>query len=270
MQSLVKKLKLKRVVAMLLLVCTVMSTFLTSFSNIGVVHAGDSTSRRSTSINLAAGTKLTSIDDLSTIDEKSLRTIALYLSNFYIPFVSVLDGDWDEDDSTDSGNKQYETEMLNALTKNCGFDKETAQYLVNYTLAQSLNSCVSMMMKKSDLENMFKLAKAVNYNSAKNISAGVFGAGAMDSGMLGDNSYIGNSSETASANYSGICYTNVDAYINKAGIVKGSDGTEYVQVSYPLFLQALDFCYLLSSRDTYNNTDGGLSTYNAYTDPAYT
>ena len=270
MQSLVKKLKLKRVVAMLLLVCTVMSTFLTSFSNIGVVHAGDSTSRRSTSINLAAGTKLTSIDDLSTIDEKSLRTIALYLSNFYIPFVSVLDGDWDEDDSTDSGNKQYETEMLNALTKNCGFDKETAQYLVNYTLAQSLNSCVSMMMKKSDLENMFKLAKAVNYNSAKNISAGVFGAGAMDSSMLGDNSYIGNSSETASANYSGICYTNVDAYINKAGIVKDSDGTEYVQVSYPLFLQALDFCYFLSSRDTYNNTDGGLSTYNAYTDPADT
>lgn len=267
MQSLVKKLKLKRVVAMLLLVCTVMSTFLTSFSNTGVVYA-DSTSRRSTSINLAAGTKLTSIDDLSTIDEKSLRTIALYLSNFYIPFVSVLDGEWDEDDSTDSGNKQYETEMLNALTKNCGFDKETAQYLVNYTMAQSLNSCVSMMMKKSDLENMFNLADAIDYNSESNVSAGVFGMAALDNGNKGkDTSYIKNSSVEASQTHSGISYESAAKYIEVAGTVKDSSGTEYVQVSYPLFLQALDFCYLLSSRDTFNNDDG-TDVYEAYSDPS--
>lgn len=267
MQSLVKKLKLKRVVAMLLLVCTVMSTFLTSFNNTGVVYA-DSTSRRSTSINLAAGTKLTSIDDLSTIDEKSLRTIALYLSNFYIPFVSVLDGEWDEDDSTDSGNKQYETEMLNALTKNCGFDKETAQYLVNYAMAQSLNSCVSMMMKKSDLENMFNLADAIDYNSESNVSAGVFGMAALDNGNKGkDTSYIKNSSVKASQTHSGISYESAAKYIEVAGTVKDSSGTEYVQVSYPLFLQALDFCYLLSSRDTFNNGDG-TDVYEAYSDPS--
>ena len=282
MQSLVKKLKLKRVVAMLLLVCTVMSTFLTSFNNTGVVYA-DSTSRRSTSINLAAGTKLTSIDDLSTIDEKSLRTIALYLSNFYIPFVSVLDGEWDEDDSTDSGNKQYETEMLNALTKNCGFDKETAQYLVNYTMAQSLNSCVSMMMKKSDLENMFNLADAIDYNDELNLSAGVFGMAGLDNGNKGkDKSYIKNSSTDVTQSYSGVRYTDAASYIDIAGIVKDSDGTEYVQVSYPLFLQALDFCYVLSSRDTINHDDrsgfekflgidstkDGTTIYNSYSDPS--
>ena len=285
MQSLVKKLKLKRVVAMLLLVCTVMSTFLTSFNNTGVVYAGDSTSRRSTSINLAAGTKLTSIDDLSTIDEKSLRTIALYLSNFYIPFVSVLDGEWDEDDSTDSGNKQYETEMLNALTKNCGFDKETAQYLVNYTMAQSLNSCVALTMKKSDLVNMFDLAKAINYNNDDNLTAGVFGMAALDDGNKGkDNSYIKNSSEDVPQKHSGLGYESADAFINKSTVTKDADGVEYVQVSYPLFLQALDFCYLLQSRDTFNHDDrswwdkfwgtgnhkDGTDIYNAYTDPSDT
>lgn len=252
MQSLVKKLKLKRVVAMLLLVCTVMSTFLTSFNNTGVVYA-DSTSRRSTSINLAAGTKLTSIDDLSTIDEKSLRTIALYLSNFYIPFVSVLDGEWDEDDSTDSGNKQYETEMLNALTKNCGFDKETAQYLVNYTMAQSLNSCSKLMVKKSDFENFCGLVKEVRdkkkTGSNGNTTAGFWGMYAFsdDASVLYD--CVGGKK----VEHSGVVYTSSSDYINKVGTQKGSDGTDYIQISYAIFLQMIGFVYDISSGDTYND-----------------
>lgn len=252
MQSLVKKLKLKRVVAMLLLVCTVMSTFLTSFSNIGVVHAGDSTSRRSTSINLAAGTKLTSIDDLSTIDEKSLRTIALYLSNFYIPFVSVLDGDWDEDDSTDSGNKQYETEMLNALTKNCGFDKETAQYLVNYTLAQSLNSCVPLLAKKTQLMSFYEYADWVistKKSGSVDTSAGFWGAALFtDASNLPGDALTGSKIE-----HSGIVYKSISDYIDYAKTVKDSDGTEYVQMSYALLLQTLDLCYVVASYDSWNS-----------------
>ena len=256
MQSLVKKLKLKRVVAMLLLVCTVMSTFLTSFSNIGVVHAGDSTSRRSTSINLAAGTKLTSIDDLSTIDEKSLRTIALYLSNFYIPFVSVLDGDWDEDDSTDSGNKQYETEMLNALTKNCGFDKETAQYLVNYTLAQSLNSCSKLLIKKDDLIKFDKLVTYVRgtkdtwLSQEGNMGIGFFGMVRFKD----DASKLYKSIGGKTAKHSGIIYSSMDDYIKSAGIQKDGNGVEYVQLSYAMLLQLLDFSYEVASNDTYNSS----------------
>ena len=271
MQSLVKKLKLKRVVAMLLLVCTVMSTFLTSFNNIGVVKA-DSSSRRTTSINLAAGTKLTSIDDLSTIDEKSLRTIALYLSNFYIPFVSVLDGDWDEDDSTDSGNKQYETEMLNALTKNCGFDKETAQYLVNYTLAQSLNSCTKLMVKSEEVKNLAKVVDAYIATQEDkvdlSVSAGFFGAANLADGFLG----LGKNSSSWCWNYeykgqhSGIVYQTVPTnpeidsartltnYISNANEVQDSSGTSYVQVSYPLFLQFMDMCYNFASKDTYGDS----------------
>jgi hypothetical protein len=256
MQSLVKKLKLKRVVAMLLLVCTVMSTFLTSFNNTGVVYA-DSTSRRSTSINLAAGTKLTSIDDLSTIDEKSLRTIALYLSNFYIPFVSVLDGEWDEDDSTDSGNKQYETEMLNALTKNCGFDKETAQYLVNYTMAQSLNSCSDLLIKVDDLKSLFKIVsfydatwegKVKDWTGVE-MSPGFMGWGFADSG---ETSYLGaNGINPAEHKHSGIGYGSADDYINAVGTV--SDGTtDYVRISYALFLQLLDVTYAVASIDTFS------------------
>lgn len=270
MQSLVKKLKLKRVVAMLLLVCTVMSTFLTSFNNTGVVYA-DSTSRRSTSINLAAGTKLTSIDDLSTIDEKSLRTIALYLSNFYIPFVSVLDGEWDEDDSTDSGNKQYETEMLNALTKNCGFDKETAQYLVNYTMAQSLNSCTKLMVKSEEIENLAKVVDAYIYaldgKVDVSVSAGFFGAANLADGFLG----VGANSSSWCWNYdykgqhSAVVYQTVPAkpaldsartltnYISNANEIQDSSGTSYVQISYPLFLQLMDMCYNFASKDTYGD-----------------
>lgn len=255
MQSLVKKLKLKRVVAMLLLVCTVMSTFLTSFNNTGVVYA-DSTSRRSTSINLAAGTKLTSIDDLSTIDEKSLRTIALYLSNFYIPFVSVLDGEWDEDDSTDSGNKQYETEMLNALTKNCGFDKETAQYLVNYTMAQSLNSCSKLLIKKDDLINFDKLVDYVRgtedtaLSSKGNMSTGFFGMVRFTS----DASKLYKSIGGETVEHSGLKYSSMDDYIESAGTQKDGNGTEYVQLSYAMLLQLLDFSYIVASNDTFNDS----------------
>lgn len=245
---------------MLLLVCTVMSTFLTSFSNIGVVHAGDSTSRRSTSINLAAGTKLTSIDDLSTIDEKSLRTIALYLSNFYIPFVSVLDGDWDEDDSTDSGNKQYETEMLNALTKNCGFDKETAQYLVNYTLAQSLNSCSDLLIRTDDLKALFKFVKFYQDSWAGTFEIGWKGVD-LTPGFFGwayannkvDSKLATNSVDKKNKKHSGIGYTSADDYINAAG--KVSDGTtDYVRVSYAMFLQLMDITYAVASIDTFDGT----------------
>lgn len=255
MQSLVKKLKLKRVVAMLLLVCTVMSTFLTSFNDTGVVYA-DSTSRRSTSINLAAGTKLTSIDDLSTIDEKSLRTIALYLSNFYIPFVSVLDGEWDEDDSTDSGNKQYETEMLNALTKNCGFDKETAQYLVNYTMAQSLNSCSKLLIKKDDLINFDKLVDYVRgtedtaLSSEGNMSTGFFGMVRFTS----DASKLYKSIGGETVEHSGLKYSSMDDYIESAGTQQDGNGTEYVQLSYAMLLQLLDFSYIVASNDTFNDS----------------
>lgn len=258
MQSLVKNLKLKRVVAMLLLVCTVMSTFLTSFSNVGVVHAAaDSNTRRTTSINLAAGTKLTSIDDLSSIDEKSLRTIALYLSNFYIPFVSVLDGEWDEDDSTDSGNKSYETEMLNALTKNCGFDKETAQYLVNYTMAQSLNSCSDLLIKTDDLKALFKIVSfydatwegKVEGLTGVEMSPGFMGWGFADSD---ETSYLGaNGINPAEHTHSGIGYGSADDYINAVGTV--SDGTtDYVRISYALFLQLLDVTYAVASIDTFS------------------
>ena len=78
MQSLVKKLKLKKVVAMLLLVCTVMSTFLTSFNNIGVVKA-DSTDLRKTYIQMMAGRNASQIEGISDLTTDDLRCLAIYL-----------------------------------------------------------------------------------------------------------------------------------------------------------------------------------------------
>lgn len=140
MQSLVKKLKLKRVVAMLLLVCTVMSTFLTSFNHIGVVKA-DSNDLRKTYIQMMAGRNASQIEGISDLTTDDLRTLALYLSNFYVPFSTTLDSDSEND------NKETMTEALTLL----GIKKEVAEPMVSGIYSASLSSAQKLYVKESDL-----------------------------------------------------------------------------------------------------------------------
>ena len=140
MQSLVKKLKLKRVVAMLLLVCTVMSTFLTSFSNIGVVKA-DSNDLRKTYIQMMAGRNASQIEGISDLTTDDLRALALYLSNFYVPFSTTLDSDSEDD------NKEV---MIDALTL-LGIKKEVAEPMISGIYSASLSSAQKLYVKESDL-----------------------------------------------------------------------------------------------------------------------
>lgn len=143
MQSLVKKLKLKRVVAMLLLVCTVMSTFLTSFNNIGVVKA-DSTKLRKTYIQMMAGRNISQIEGISDLTTDDLRCLALYLSNFYVPFSTTLDSDSEDD------NKETMIEALTLL----GIKKDVAEPMVSGIYSASLSSAQKLYVKESDLWNI--------------------------------------------------------------------------------------------------------------------
>lgn len=140
MQSLVKKLKLKRVVAMLLLVCTVMSTFLTSFNNIGVVKA-DSTDLRKTYIQMMSGRNVSQISGISNLTTDDLRCLAIYLSNFYVPFSTTLDADSEDD------NKKT---MIDALTL-LGIKKDVAEPMVSGIYSASLSSAQKLYVKRSDL-----------------------------------------------------------------------------------------------------------------------
>lgn len=140
MQSLVKKLKLKRVVAMLLLVCTVMSTFLTSFNNIGVVKA-DSTDLRKTYIQMMAGRNASQIEGISDLTTDDLRCLAIYLSNCYVPFSTTLDSDSEDD------NKATMTEALTLL----GIKKDVAEPMVSGIYSASLSSAQKLYVKESDL-----------------------------------------------------------------------------------------------------------------------
>ena len=146
MESLVKKLKLKRFIATLLLVCTVMSTFFTSISSVNniTVSAADSNTRRMTMLQLGNGESISSINGTENIDEGSLQILAVYLSNFYVPFITVLDGDFQEEDSSDSGNKEHIKYMEQALSQNCGMNKQASEFLVKYVLAVSFSTCSPM------------------------------------------------------------------------------------------------------------------------------
>lgn len=143
MQSLVKNLKLKRVVAMLLLVCTVMSTFLTSFNNIGVVKA-DSTNLRKTYIQMMAGRNISQIEGISNLTTDDLRCLALYLSNFYVPFSTTLDDDSEED------NKKSMIEALTLL----GIKKDVAEPMISGIYSASLSSAQKLYVKESDIWNI--------------------------------------------------------------------------------------------------------------------
>lgn len=151
MSKLRKFCKLRGVVSIFLVLCTVALTIL---SPLTVRSAkADSNSRRKAMLNLASGAKLTDLDASENIDSDSLRVISLFLSNFYVPFGTVFDADWSND--KEAQNSEYRKNMVKALTQNCGFNSDTAEYLVDYCLSQNLNTCQKMYVKENDLKQIW-------------------------------------------------------------------------------------------------------------------
>ena len=114
----------------------------------------DSKELRKAFISLKRGQSATEIDK-GQIDTQTLRILALYLSNYYIPFSTVLDGeDVDEDGEKKEDSKKNattETKMIEALKK-AGFEEDTAAMLVSAILEASLTTAKPMVYNSSSEE----------------------------------------------------------------------------------------------------------------------
>lgn len=219
--------KVKKVLAWLLLVSTVLSLFISSNTE---TASADSNSRRMTSINLAAGVGLSDITDVNDIDTKSLQTIAVYLSNFYQPFITILDGEYLDDDTLtdDEGATEHFSKMKQALVRNCGFNKDVADLLVRYVLDQSLSSCKQVYMKKDELSNAFSLTT----------SSGKSFLGFMNFGNDARSGYYPGKNVAGNGEWhtSSIYYSNSgNDYLDKVE-TKTYNGEEYIPISYAIFL----------------------------------
>ena len=125
--------------------------FLTLISSFAVEVNADSNDLRKTYIQLAQGKSLTDISDIKNIDRDSLRAISLYLSNFYTPFSTVLDKDYEKEDN------DFREYMEKALSQYCGFQKDAAKLLVEYAIQESLGTCQKVYMRKQDLASVMFL-----------------------------------------------------------------------------------------------------------------
>lgn len=96
-----------------------------------VYAAGDSNAMVQAYIGLMSGQKAVNIQNIESLTYDDLRCVALYLSNYYVPFQTSLDGEA-RDDTVES--------MVNCLTRDLGLAHETAEKLVDATLQASLSS----------------------------------------------------------------------------------------------------------------------------------
>ena len=262
MIRLFRKLKLKQIMAWLLVLCTVMSTFVTSISQ--DVRAANSNTRRMTMLQLGNGESLSSIDGMENIDEGSLQILALYLSNFYIPFITILDGDFDEEDSNDSANKEHLKHMENALSVNCGMNKHSSEFLVKYVLAESLSTCSPLYVNKDDLKALWTYADitdnvqgSIGFNGSSifNDNNLYTGRESEQWGLTSDwwgraENIVGNTIGYYKHRNSNADKDGFELYCKWAGTYKNPDGVTYVKVTYPIFLSIMDYSYRTASHDT--------------------
>lgn len=136
----------KRLVVWLLLFALMSGVFVSGVSHVDV--SADSNDRRRQFIDLATGKSLLEIENISDIDMDSLRAVALYLSNFYVPYSTVLSPDYKNESGT-----TMRDDMLQALTKACGVNKDAAEYLVDYVLQASLQTCRQLYVKEQELDD---------------------------------------------------------------------------------------------------------------------
>lgn len=136
-----KRLKsiLKRGMAMLLLTSTLVGVL----PGGGVKEArADSNDLRQAYIQLMSGASAVNVDAIDELSVNDLRVIALYLSNFYIPYSTSLD-----DTNQQEKNEQH---MVNAL-KSIGFKDDTARSLIKTVYSASLSSAKELYICEEQL-----------------------------------------------------------------------------------------------------------------------
>lgn len=106
--------------------------------------AGDSNSMVQAYIGLMSGQKAVNIQNIESLTTDDLRCIALYLSNYYVPYLTSLDGEAKE--TTLEG-------MTNALVRDLGMAHETAEKLADATLQASLQSTRQLYFSSGEVLN---------------------------------------------------------------------------------------------------------------------
>ena len=165
--------KKTRILSVICIILTLVTFIASCYVSPMKVYA-DSNDNRALDLAIAEGKSRADISKIATeqndgnIDVNSMRTIALYLSNFYQPFVTTLTDGSDigvsdktaDDKAAKEKNEnlsQFSTDSINALTKYCGVDEEVAQILVKNILKQSLATCQHLYVKRSIVETIFKV-----------------------------------------------------------------------------------------------------------------
>lgn len=123
---------LKRIISLCLAILMFASVFPLGFSQTGKIETvyADSNDRRQGFLDLMHGKTASTSEDIANLTEADLRVLGLYLSNFYIPFGTVLDGD---------GKEKVKEQAVSDL-KDLGFDKDTASVLIDIVFEMSLSS----------------------------------------------------------------------------------------------------------------------------------
>ena len=271
-----KNFKLKRIISILLVFLTL---FFCIIQSLTVANAADSNDRRKAWISLAKGKQKSEASELidgMTIDD--LRCVALYLSNFYKTWDTRLNIEMaeatDENTSSEDENTEYNgvSEMMTkALKDYCGFDEDMARYLTTLSLTYDVSTRTPLYIRKDHfralwiyygLANTSSLAGGQedytgdqdNYNDIDDFDASGQGKGSV--GFLG-HAYFTDKSLTQQESATLVRIQKFDEYckwlcqqVAGSDNITGADGKEYVPLTYPIFLSALDASYRISCHDT--------------------
>ena len=218
----------------------------------------DSNDRRRTWIQLSQGKQTTEIDDIQNIGVEDLRVIALYLSNYYTPFSTILngtslqyktsDGAYDEEEMT-----AYQTNMTNALVNDLGFDKEAAQFLVSQTVNYTLKTAHFIYMTEGSIQWIFDL---YGYKEDDKTKKGI----KRDESICAFN-YSGREDheDIESVFYLSDARKYLDSLDSVTAHISDSDGErdeKLYAVTYPIFLAALNAGFTEVNQSYYNYYEG--------------
>lgn len=227
--------KLKRPLSIFFICYMFVSSVLAYFNPVPLY--ADSNDRRVALLNMAGGKDSKSIDAIRNIDMASLQILATFLSNFYSPGVTVLDGDYKpEAEEDDTGNTEHVKHMKEALVNHLGVESHLAEYIIQYILAESLNTAQPLYVEESVLREAF--AK-MTYDKAP------LSVGQPDLHYFLDRVTFYYDGATAQKDENGddIKLTEFDHYLHFLGSSnrKTLDSVKYVKVTYPVFLALMSY-----------------------------
>ena len=90
-----------------------------------------------------SGKNLTELTDVNSLTVDDLRCIAIFLSNFYVPFSTSLD-----DTSEDSNTKAMQSSLMSI-----GFKQDAAEQLISGVYQASLSSASELYIKVDDIKD---------------------------------------------------------------------------------------------------------------------